>query len=289
MSTEAEYFSDRERGPVSRVGERIDCAAWGGIVAAIRGRVSDGSLGIGFPEVCPDGRGITGTDAEAFSLALGAEIPGISWPFDLENTPATLAILDLIEFTFRNVGKPTARNHHSFYGHDHFNYDREQGQFVFRQDINPILARNGLAYEIWDDGRIIRLAATVLREALAVGTFSTGDNTLDSMLEGARKKFLDPNPAVRREALEKLWDAWERLKTIRPGADKKASVTALLNQACSEPRFRTDLEDEGISLTKIGNTFQIRHSETSQVPLTRDAHVDYLFHRMFALIWMLLK
>ncbi len=44
-----------------------------------------------------------------------------------------------------------------------------------------------------------------------------------------------------------------------------------------------------MNLTKIGNTFQIRHSETSQVSLTRDAHVDYLFHRMFALIWMLLQ
>src|ERR1700720_613721 len=128
-----------------------------------------------------------------------------------------------------------------------------------------------------------------LREALAVGAFATGDQTLDSMLEDARRKFLDPNPAVRREALEKLWDAWERLKTMRPGADKKASVTTLLNEACSEPNFRTELESEGIKLTKIGNTFQIRHSEISQVPLARDAHVDYLFHRMFALIWMLLN
>lgn len=289
MNTDPEYFSDRERGSVSRVGEKIDRAAWGGIVATIRSRVSDGSLGIAFPDACPDGRGITGTDVEAFSLALGAEIPEISWPFDLENTPATLGILDLVEFTFRNVGKPTARNHHSFFGHDHFNYDREQGQLAFRQDINRILARNGLAYELQDDGRIVRLAASVLREALAVDAFATGDSTLDSMLEDARKKFLDPHPTVRREALEKLWDAWERVKTIRPGADKKASVTALLDQTCLEPCFRIELESEAMNLTKIGNTFQIRHSETSQVPLKRDAHVDYLFHRMFALIWMLLK
>lgn len=289
MSTEAEYFSDRERGPASRVSEKIDRAAWGGIVAAIRSKISDGSLGMGFPEACPDGRGTTGTDAVAFVLSLSAEIPDLSWPFDLENMPPTLAILDLVEFTFRNVGKPIARDHHSFLGHDHFNYDREQGQFAFRQDINRILARNGLAYELRDDGRIVRLAATVLREALAVGAFATGDNTLDSMLEAARKKFLDPNPTVRREALEKLWDAWERLKTIRPGADKKASVTVLLNDACPEPNFRTELENEARALTEIGNAFHIRHSETSQVPLNQDTHVDYLFHRMFALIWMLLK
>lgn len=151
------------------------------------------------------------------------------------------------------------------------------------------MARNGLAYDLRDDGQIVRLAAPVLQEALAGSAFATGDSTLDSILEGARNKFLNPNPVIRREAVEKLWDAWERLKTIHPGADKKASATALLNQACFEPRFRAELEAEGRNLTKIGNTFQIRHSETSQVPLTRDAHVDYLFHRIFALIWMLLK
>ena len=124
---------------------------------------------------------------------------------------------------------------------------------------------------------------------LAVGSFATGDSVLNHMLEAGRNKFLDPAPAIRREALEKLWDAWERLKTIRPGADKKATATALLNEACLEPYFRGELEKEAVNLTKIGNTFQIRHSETSQVQLTRDAHVDYLFHRMFALIWMLLK
>jgi hypothetical protein len=201
MSTEAEYFSDRERGPRARVGEEIDGAAWGGIVATIRTRISDGSVGIGFPEACPDGRGITGTDVEAFSLALGAEIPGISWPFDSENAPATLAILDLIEFTFRNVGKPAARNHHSFFGHDHFDYDREQGQLTFRQDINRILARNGLAYELRDDGQVVRLAAPVLREGLAIGAFITGDSTLIACWKALERSF----STLTRRFAERPW------------------------------------------------------------------------------------
>ncbi len=284
-----EYFSDRERGAVPRVHEVIDSVAWGGIAATIQIRISDGSLGVGFPAPCPDDRGTTGTNDRAFALCLKAEIQGISWPFYTEEPPSTLAILDLVEFVFRNVGKPSIRDHHDFFGHDHLAYDRAAGQCEFQRDINRILARNGLAFELASDGQVVRLASPILRESLIAGAFATGDNELDAMLETARKKFLDPDPTVRREALEKLWDAWERLKTILPGVDKKASVTALLDQVSSEPSFRSTLETEAIQLTAIGNSFQIRHSETSQVPLTDSVHVDYVFHRMFAFICMLLK
>lgn len=283
------YFSDRELGPIPRIAEVIDVAAWGGIAAAIQSRLSDGSLGAGFPDSCPDGRGTTGTDCRAFTLTLTAEVPGIGWPFDTGNAPPTLAILDLVEFVFRHVGKPNIRDHHEFFGHDHLTYDRPEGQIEFRQSINRILARNGLAFELENDGQVVRLASPTLREALATGAFCTSDSELDAMLESARKKFLDPDSAVRREALEKLWDAWERLKTILPGQGKKASATALLDQAATEPKFRKLLEDEAMELTDIGNTFQIRHSETSQVSLSDSAHVDYLFHRLFAIIWLLLR
>lgn len=284
-----EYFSDRECGIQPRVGEVIGLATWGGIAATIQSRISDGSLGVGFPDLCPDGRGTTGTDGNAFTLTLKAEVPGIVWPFDTEKAPPTLAILDLVEFVFRHVGKPNIRDHHEFFGHDHLTYDRAEGQVEFRQAINRILARNGLAFELGNDGQVIRLASPILREALATSAFRTGDSELDAMLESARRKLLDPDSTVRREALEKLWDAWERLKTLLPGADKKASVTALLDQASSEASFRSLLEAESKQVTSIGNTFQIRHSETTQVQLSDTAHVDYLFHRLFALIWMLLR
>ena len=285
----AEYFSDRERAPAARVGEEIGVAAWGGIVATIQSRISDGSLGVGFPDSCPDGRGTTGTDGSAFTLTLKAEVPGIVWPFDTEKAPPTLAILDLVEFVFRHVGKPNIRDHHEFFGHNHLTYDRPEGQVEFRRVINRILARNGLAFELGNDGQVVRLASPILREVLATSAFRTGDSELDAMLESARKKFLDPDSIVRREALEKLWDAWERLKTLLPGADKKAGVTALLDKASLEVRFRGILETDARQLTDIGNSFQIRHSETSQFPLTESAHVDYLFHRLFGLVWLLLK
>ncbi len=119
--------------------------------------------------------------------------------------------------------------------------------------------------------------------------FITGDKILDEILEDARKKILNPSVQVREESLEKLWDAWERIKTLEQSSDKKQSVKALLDKASFEPKFRQVLEDEAKKITDIGNNFKIRHTEVDQTPLQKSEHIDYLFHRLFALIRMLLK
>ena len=99
------------------------------------------------------------------------------------------------------------------------------------------------------------------------------------------------NPQMRREALEKLWDAFERIKTLEAGTNKAIQAKALLDKAVGSqhPKFREALETEARELTRIGNTLHIRHSETSQEPLASAEQVDYFFHRLFALITLLLR
>ena len=283
------YFSDRELGERPRTEEKIPSAVWGGIVAVVQALMAEECFGGSFPFACPDGCGVAGGNERNFSLALAAEVPGIRWPLDIDEMPATLSILDLIEFCNQHVAKPIQGQYHSFYRHYHLTFDRETGQTDFRKRINRIFARNGMAYELKGSGQIVRLAPEILREALQTAIFSTGDNQLDALLESARVKFLSPDPKVRGEALEKLWDAWERLKSVEPAADKKASVKILLDKASREANFRDLLEREARELTTVGNGFQIRHSETTQTPLERDEHVDYLFHRLFAMVRMLIK
>ncbi|MHB1936940.1 MAG: hypothetical protein ACYCOR_10175 [Acidobacteriaceae bacterium] len=112
---------------------------------------------------------------------------------------------------------------------------------------------------------------------------------LDELLEDARHKFLNRDLKTRRESLEKLWDAWERLKTIEPGRDKKEQAKALLSRASAEPNLLGRLENEAMELTEIGNKFMIRHTETDKVPINESIHVDYLFQRMFAIVRLLLR
>ena len=222
-----------------------------------------------------------------------AEIPNLAArdrPLDDEQPPI-INLMDMIEFCWRAVGKPESWQYHSFFQHDHLKFDIEAGRAEFGEAINRIFRRNGLAYELSETGQVQRLAPEGLRETLVQTVFATGDSDLDTMLESARQKFLDPGENVRREALEKLWDAWERVKTVEPGPDKRAQATALLDRAAgsSGPSFRQMLETEAREATNIGNAFQIRHTETTQERLGDSNHVDYLFHRLFALIRLVLR
>lgn len=102
-----DYFSDRERGPRPRIEVDVRGPAWGGLVALINGAVANGGFGAAFPSECPDGRGITGTNSHAMGLAVRGEIPEIVWPLDACATPDTLAVLDLVEFSFAVSRNPS--------------------------------------------------------------------------------------------------------------------------------------------------------------------------------------
>lgn len=122
----------------------------------------------------------------------------------------------------------------------------------------------------------------------AMGNLPTsGDATLDAMLSESVRKFRDPAPGARREAVERLWDAWERIKTL-DASNKQLSVQLLLDGASREPHFRKLLEDEARALTDIGNQFHIRHFETNRTEIAAVEQYDYLFNRLYALVHLLL-
>jgi len=282
-------FSDRNLGPPPRVTTEVDGAVSIGIVALIRARATDGSFGLEYPEQCPDpGRQTIATDIAALKQAFTAF--RIYDPFGRDlPAPKTMEIFDLIEFAHEKIAEPHPTGHHGFYDHDHLRFDRADGRAKFRAEINRIFERNGIAFELRDTGRVERLAPEGLREALSQAVFNTGDNVLDELLERARKRFLSPHAEVRRESLEPLWDAWERIKSLEWPEDKRESTKRLLDKGSGEPNFRQVLENEARLLTEIGNGFMIRHAEVGKTPIADDEHVDFLFHRLFALIRLLLK
>jgi len=229
-------------------------------------------------------------------------MPGLAWPLETTRieedgflsqrepcAPDTLLILDFIEFVYASVAKPIPGKHHDFFSHHHLTFDQQSGQEEFRATVNRIFSRNGVAYEMLSTGRIVRVLPPVLGEDLKRTLFRTGDRMLDNMLDECRAKFSERDPLVRREALERLWDAWERLKSLADPGDKKRSIKILLDAAASEPLLRARLEEEAKELTSIGNSHLIRHSEVNQVPVIDVDQVDYLFHRLFAMIQLLLR
>ena len=284
-------FTERHGMNEPRVKEELDAELKKGLFKLVKAKIDENLFGEGFSEECPDGgNNSIGCDREKLKAGLAAY--RVIWPYDWptrENDwPTDPQLFDLLEFLYKHAGLPSAYSHHSFFGHDHLSYDREAGRIKFEEDINRFFERNGLVFEL-KHGEVTRMAPAGLHEALATTVFATGDADLDRLLETAREKFLHRSLDVRKEGLEKLWDAWERLKTIEPGSDKPAQVTAILDKGAAEPVLRARLESEARELSFIGNNLMIRHTEVGKPPISESAQVDYLFHRMFAMIRLLLK
>lgn len=85
-------------------------------------------------------------------------------------------------------------------------------------------------------------------------------------------------------AVEQIWDAFERLKTIY-GEDKKDSTQKLINTVSNGSGTTKELlEKEFKELTRIGNEFHIRHFENGRKPLESDEFREYLYFRILSLI-----
>ena len=292
-----DYFSDRQFGPNPRIEEKIGKVAWDGILSLIQIKIDDGSLAYGFPSHCPDGNAIDGTNVSAFSARVRAEIHDLagehsfSWAPPPDSLPFTLAILDFIQLIARNIGEPNQVGWHDFFSHHHLKLNREAGLKKFVEDINRIFSRNGLVYELSESGAIERTVPAPMADLVKRTGYRTGDNDLDGLLDTAISRFLSPKPEARQDALEKLWDAFERLKTIEGGKDKKARATALIDRAISAdfPVFRSVVETEFKTMTKVGNELRIRHVDVGHEPVGETGEKDYLFMRLYSLVWLMLK
>lgn len=286
----SDYFTEREYGKRPQTIDVIDERLWTGLYSLIQTGIGNGSFGQRFPDQCPDGNSPCGCDEQAFSQMLGAEVPWIKWPLSTDEVPDTPVILDLLEFCASAVGEPIKGTYHSYFGHYHLSWDREAGLARFVADVNRLFRRNAVAYEMQATGQTRRLLPQQFANALGWTVYHTGDGDTDQLLEVASRKFLSPQPQDRQDALEKLWDAFERLKTLEPGANKRDQADALLDRvAAPDSDFRKSLGEEARELTLIGNRFRIRHSETTQEALTSPDQIDFLFTRMFAFLRLILK
>jgi hypothetical protein len=108
----------------------------------------------------------------------------------------------------------------------------------------------------------------------------TDDDELNKLIKEAKDRFF--NPKDKQIAIEKLWDAFERIKTYYEGNKKQSSEKLV---SIISKNFNSDLlESEFQSLTKIGNEYRIRHHETDKKEITEPKHLNYLFFRMLTLI-----
>jgi len=149
----------------------------------------------------------------------------------------------------------------------------------FETQVNAILKLNELALKL-DNGRIVSTYDSQIINSTFHPIQETG---LKELLQEATKYYDEGNFKI---AVEKLWDAFERLKTYySPPLDKKKSINKIItDMGSNKDPYKELFDKEFHELTAIGNNFRIRHHETTKTDIEDNRHLDYFYKRCLSLI-----
>ena len=183
--------------------------------------------------------------------------------YDLENDYTETKLFDDISRAEKLFGKDVPAIHDCVEEVQHFNGTiRRNAQIVVDLLEVALSEQASLSYDLVD--------------------FQIDDHEFNKLVEQAFQYYKE---ARIDTATEKIWDAFERIKTFYKQYDKKGSITKLIDIVNkNNAEYREMVEDEFTSLTKLGNDFRIRHHETNKKDICCKEHYDYLFHRCIAVL-----
>lgn len=154
----------------------------------------------------------------------------------------------------------------------------------FINEINTVFNLNNISLKLVN-GKVENSVEHYIKGVELTSIEETG---LKELLKEANKYYEKENFNI---AVEKIWDAFERLKTCySPTLDKKKSVSKIIEDVSSnkEP-FKDLFNKEFIELTTIGNNFRIRHHEITKIDIDDERHYDYFYKRCLSLITTVLE
>lgn len=183
--------------------------------------------------------------------------------YDLENDYTETKLFDDISRAEKLFGKDVPAIHDCVEEVQHFNGTiRRNAQIVVDLLEVALSEQASLSYDLVD--------------------FQIDDHEFNKLVEQAFQYYKE---ARIDTATEKIWDAFERIKTFYKQYDKKGSITKLIDIVSkNNAEYREMVEEEFTSLTKLGNDFRIRHHETNKKDIYCKEHYDYLFHRCIAVL-----
>lgn len=257
-----------------------------------------------FPDQCQDGYGCCGLNLDDFNAMLKFEIPSLHCDeYGRPNIPKVhhsylgeeerwdeydqFALLDFIEYFAQNCRDVEVGRLHSYFGHHHLTCEKTDVIFrTFQKEINDLFEKTGLLYHLTDVKIIERVVEnSPLNSELENNIAHVKEKGVKDLLEDAIALHKQPYPTSARDAVEKIWDALERLKTYYTDMDKKTSASKIVNDMAGGNQPFVDLFNaEFKTLTEIGNKYRIRHHETDKIDITDAHHYDYFFNRCLSVI-----
>jgi tetratricopeptide (TPR) repeat protein len=183
----------------------------------------------------------------------------------------------------------------------HHAYRRTRSLETFMKGTSPVCVFDVLEilYRHLTDKQSFEASVNSLLRAYEVGaTLKNGYIELNS-------EELEPLPTVDEEvtsellrkaemlylkgeidqAIQALWDAFERIKTYFYPHNKKDSADKLIHlMSHGNKKMLEIFEEEASELTHIGNSCSIRHHEMNQVRIKNLLFLKYLYQRCWAFI-----
>jgi len=188
-------------------------------------------------------------------------------------------------YNFISNGLLKKKYYKDYYGHNSLDYKESMKNMI--EDLKYFIQSSLLASETIDISTALDM--NVNMELLFHNKANTKDKELNELIEEAKDRFISNDKQV---SVEKLWGAFERLKTYflditiesskKKQKDKKRSTEEIVN-IISENFDKEFLNTEFRALTDIGNNYRIRHHEVGKKELT-SKHINYFFFRMLSLI-----
>ena len=158
-------------------------------------------------------------------------------------------------------------------------YEKYNNDSDYTAQMNTLLKLNSVTYKL-EQGQIMSTFEVSIDKK---DVSAISEKGLKELINEADTHYRAGNKQI---AVEKLWDAFERLKTYySPALDKAHSANKIIDDmSCSEPSYKALYEAEFKALTVIGNGFRIRHHETTKIDIIDNRQYEYLYKRCLALI-----
>lgn len=202
------------------------------------------------------------------------------------------SILDLVEYIFARCKDYQNNWYHNYFNHFHIVFTKtKKTRNEFKNRLNALFEKLGLLYVLKGNGEIERIVSneSILNKLKEV-TRDSLDCSLKELINQALSLYLKPDSSNIQLSLEKIWDAFERIKTIYPNLDKKESSNQLIDViSTGNENYKKLLRNEFDQLTTIGNEYRIRHHETNKIEITDIRHKEYLFNRCVSLLLQCLQ
>ncbi|HGI3698516.1 TPA: hypothetical protein ACJSIU_000153 [Streptococcus agalactiae] len=153
----------------------------------------------------------------------------------------------------------------------------------FRNEINAIFKLNNINVEL-------RNGEVHSTSNKAIGLDDSTNINEAGLEELIRTAEVSYNKGEYSYAVEKIWDAFERIKTYYLTLDKKKSAEKIINDiSYGNEHIKKMFDNEFKVLTDTGNSYRIRHHEINKIDISKELHYKYFYKRCLALISVIVE